>query len=171
MEHNEFIDWRRFLKIHTKRFIYLINNNINLKSQEITALIFNDTLIEKTGKKIEKASRVNNHVSNRFILGYKLLVCGFWDGASFIPIDFSLHSEKGRKQEKLIWAYHKDANNVEKQRKEIEAFGKTISKNTGELAGRLKKYQVKSNKINILSYEGLAGKIESTTAPQKSKIF
>lgn len=172
-KNNEFIDWRRLLKLHAKRFIYLVNNNVNLKSLQTTALIFDDTLIEKTGKKIEKVSRVNDHVSKRFILGYKLLVCGFWDGANFIPIDFSLHREKGKKQEKLIKAYHKAANNVEKQRKEVEAFLKVISKNTEELACRFKKYQDKSNKVTKLSYERLLNKIEksNTQATEKEAVL
>ncbi len=102
IKNNENIKWRELLMLHAKRFIYLISRNINLQTNSITALIFDDTLLEKTGKKIEKVSIVNDHVSGRFILGYKLLVCGFWDGASFIPLDFSIHREKGKKQEALI---------------------------------------------------------------------
>jgi hypothetical protein len=115
IKNNEHISWRELLLLHSKRFIYLISNSINLKSNGITAIIFDDSLLEKTGKKIEKVSIVNDHVSGRFIIGFKLLVCGFWDGASFIPLDFSIHREKGKKQLSLINIYHKAAKMVRKQ--------------------------------------------------------
>lgn len=44
---------------------------------------------------MEKVSRMFDHVSKRFLLGFKLLTMGYWDGTSFIPLDFSLHREKG----------------------------------------------------------------------------
>jgi hypothetical protein len=56
-------------------------------------LIFDDTDLSKTGKTIEGISRVFNHVSKTFYLGFKLLVAGYWNGSVFIPIDFSLHRE------------------------------------------------------------------------------
>ena len=127
VKNNEHIKWRDLLLLHAKRFIYLVGKNVNMASNGITAIIFDDTLLEKTGKKIEKTSIVNDHVSGRFILGYKLLVCGFWDGASFIPLDFSIHREKGKKQEDLLKAYHKAVNVVKcqdvavsKQQKQVE---------------------------------------------------
>jgi predicted nucleic acid-binding Zn finger protein len=45
-------------------------------------------------------SRIWDHVSKRFILGYKLLTMGYWDGVSFIPLDFSLHRERGSNKDK-----------------------------------------------------------------------
>ena len=38
---------------------------------------------------------MHDHVTGRYIFGYKLLVCGYWDGNNFIPVDFSLHRERG----------------------------------------------------------------------------
>ena len=67
---------------------------------EIRCLIFDDTLLEKTGKYIEKMSRVFDHVTRREVMGFKLLVMGYRDGASFFPIDFSLHREAGQNKEK-----------------------------------------------------------------------
>lgn len=101
IKNNPLINWRKLLSFHAKRFIYLMNNNINLKSDKVTAFVADDTLLEKTGKKIEKVSYVHNHTSSReiYILGFKLLVLGFWDGESFIPIDFSLHREKGNQKQ------------------------------------------------------------------------
>ena len=63
-------------------------------------LVFDDSTLAKTGQYIEKVSRVWDHVLNRAILGYKLLTMGYWDGTSFIPVDFSLHREKGKNKDK-----------------------------------------------------------------------
>ncbi len=115
IKNNEHVSWRDLLMMHAKRFIYLVNKSVSLRSSGITAFIFDDTLLKKTGKKIEKVSIVNDHVSGSFVIGFKLLVCGFWDGASFIPIDFSIHREKGKQQESFLSAYHKAANAVHKQ--------------------------------------------------------
>lgn len=117
-KNNHFIDWRKLLLLHAKRFKHLVKNNVNLKSMGKTALVFDDSILEKTGKKIEKVSRVHNHASGAsYVFGYKLLVCGFWDGTSFIPLDFSLHREKGNKHSGLISAYNKTQKRMRKLRK------------------------------------------------------
>jgi hypothetical protein len=63
-------------------------------------VIFDDTTIEKSGKKMEKMGRVWDHVTQRSILGFKVLVMFYWDGVSSIPLDFSIHREKGKKGQK-----------------------------------------------------------------------
>ena len=96
---NEYISWRSILYLFAKRYMSLsvrITNN----DGKIKALIFDDSSTEKSGKKIEGVSKVHDHVTGRFIFGYKLLVCGYWDGDSFIPIDFSLHRERGSELDK-----------------------------------------------------------------------
>ena len=42
---------------------------------------------------MEGISKIYNHVSKSYYLGFKLLVAGYWNGSVFIPIDFSLHRE------------------------------------------------------------------------------
>jgi hypothetical protein len=115
IKNNENINWRRLLMFHAKRFLFLVKKNVHIVAEGTTAIVFDDTTLEKSGRKIEKISLVNDHVSGRFILGFKLLVCGFWDGASFIPLDFSIHRERGKKHQKLIKEYKKVDNLVRKQ--------------------------------------------------------
>ncbi len=43
---------------------------------------------------------MHDHVTSRYIFGYKLLVCGYWDGNNFVPVDFSLHRERGGELDK-----------------------------------------------------------------------
>jgi len=96
---NEHISWRTILYLFAKRYMNLSGRIVEFKGK-IRALIFDDSPIEKSGKKIEAVSKMHDHVTGRFLFGYKLLVCGYWDGNNFIPVDFSLHRERGGELDK-----------------------------------------------------------------------
>ncbi|KKL04941.1 hypothetical protein LCGC14_2611030, partial [marine sediment metagenome] len=96
---NENICWRSILYLFAKRYLSL-SGRISDYSGKVRALIFDDSSTEKRGKKIEGVSKIHDHVTGRFILGYKILVCGYWDGGNFIPVDFSLHRERGGELDK-----------------------------------------------------------------------
>jgi hypothetical protein len=81
-------------------------------------MIFDDTILQKTGKYIEKISRVWDHVTKRSVLGFKLLVMGYWDGVSFIPIDFSFHREPGKNKEKPYELKKKELRKQHKKNRE-----------------------------------------------------
>ena len=66
----------------------------------LISLVLDDSFLLKTGRYIEKISRMFDHVSKQFLLGYKLLVMGYWDGGVFLPLDFSLHREMERNKDK-----------------------------------------------------------------------
>jgi len=91
------IDWRGILCFFVKQFIGLSNKENGGKGPR--CLIFDDSVLQKKGKYIERVSRVWDHVTGRCVLGYKLLVGVYWDGTSCIPVDFSLHREKGKKKD------------------------------------------------------------------------
>lgn len=63
-------------------------------------MILDDTLQPKRGKKIEGIGRVYDHVTHRSVLGFKNLVLAFWDGINTIPLDFSLHNERGKNKKR-----------------------------------------------------------------------
>ncbi len=89
---NQKINWRLFLAQFVKQ--YLLKDKLFTPSTDTTkCLIFDDTDLSKTGKTIEGISKIYNHVSKTYYLGFKLLVAGYWNGSVFIPIDFSLHRE------------------------------------------------------------------------------
>lgn len=96
---NENICWRSILYLFVKRYLSL-SGRITDHSGKVRALIFDDSDQEKSGKKIEGVSKVYDHVTGRFIFGYKILVCGYWDGGNFVPVDFSLHRERGSELDK-----------------------------------------------------------------------
>lgn len=99
MKNNSAICWRNILWLFGVKFIKLAGTR-GKESDCPKCLIFDDSDLPKTGRYIEKISRIYDHVSNRFILGYKLLAMGYWDSKSFIPLDFSLHRERGKNANK-----------------------------------------------------------------------
>ena len=113
---NEKISWRTILYLFAKRYLNL-SGRITELSGKIRALIFDDSPIEKSGKKIEGVSKMHDHVTGRFLFGYKLLVCGYWDGGNFIPVDFSLHRERGSGLDKA----RGKRNRAKKKAKQAEA--------------------------------------------------
>ncbi len=160
IKNNASINWRFLLMAIANRFKLIMSNSekelqeINKKIKLIKAIIFDDSAIEKTGKTIEGVGYVHNHTNNTHILGYKLLVCGFWDGISFIPLDFSLHKEKrdkdlknakvrlAKKREKI-----KKLEAEVRGQKEKEKAKKILLKDTENI------YRVKGGKTNRLKLE------------------
>jgi len=92
--------WRLLLWLFASQFRKLTKSRLTHTGQGPGCLVFDDTLLEKTGKQIEKVSRIFDHVTRRYVIGFKLLLMGYWDGISFIPIDFSIHRERGKNKEK-----------------------------------------------------------------------
>jgi hypothetical protein len=88
--------WRKLLMNFVKRFIRIVV----AKGEEVeggkSCLIIDDSLLAKTGRKIEFVSRLWDHVTHRSLLGLRLLLLCYYDGKSTLPVDFSLHREKGK---------------------------------------------------------------------------
>jgi len=126
VKNNPKINWRCLLSLTAKKFQDNVNPSheaqveVEKEVARIKATIFDDSPMEKTGKNIEGIGYIHDHVKNLHILGYKLLVCGFWDGVSFIPIDFSLHKEKRDSSLK------KSEQRLTRKRKKIQAIEKRI---------------------------------------------
>ncbi len=70
------------------------------QTKTTTCFIIDDTVLEKSGVRVEGLSRVFDHVKGRCVLGYKLLLCAFFDGKTTIPFEFSQHQEKRNKEAK-----------------------------------------------------------------------
>ncbi|MGH2643879.1 MAG: IS4 family transposase [Chitinophagaceae bacterium] len=97
LKNNPQINWRHILCLFAKRYHKMVSQKEEVSSQEPTCMIIDDTFLAKKGKKIEKVGKVWDHVVHRYLLGFKLLCLGWYDGKNFIPLDFSLHREKGKK--------------------------------------------------------------------------
>ena len=124
LKNNPSICWRLVLWLFAHKFLKITvdkssncDNNIHVK-----CLIFDDTVLHKTGKYIEKVSRVWDHVSNGYLLGFKLLLMGYWDGVSFIPADFSLHRERGKNNDKPFGLKKKEIKKQYKKKRDKGSF-------------------------------------------------
>lgn len=93
---NPWMDWRKLLMAFAKQFASHVKAKGDPASG-VTCFVLDDTDIEKTGKTMEFISRVFNHVTKLYPLGFKMLLLGFWDGKTLIATDCSLHYEKGKK--------------------------------------------------------------------------
>ncbi len=94
------IDWRKLHRNIAKRFVKLSEKRGESSSSTVKCFIVDDTTLEKSGKKIEYIGKVYDHVSQRMVLGFKILLFGYWDGKSFIPLDSSFHNEKGKNKKR-----------------------------------------------------------------------
>lgn len=139
---NQKISWRSLLLLFVKRYIKL-ENKFNNSSDSPKCLIFDDTEIGKTGRKIEGVSKIHSHLSQSFILGYKLLLAGYWNGSVFIPVDFSFHREsKGNKTKK----YGLSTKEYKKQKRTKRGQGSFVLK-------RFKELNLKKNSLIIDMYK------------------
>jgi len=91
------MDWRRLLAGVVCRFYAILRKKKAELHEEDRCYIIDDTTIEKTGTRMERVSRVFDHVKGRCVLGFKLLLLAVTDGVTTLPVDFSLHRERGKK--------------------------------------------------------------------------
>jgi len=96
----EVIAWRRLLLNFVQRFIFIAEKKGEATGQGRRCLIIDDSLLEKTGKAIEFVGKLWDHVDNSYKLGMRLLLLCYYDGKSNLPLDFSLHREKGKNVQK-----------------------------------------------------------------------
>jgi len=90
----EWFDWRKMLSVTGKKFRAL---TADLEKSELPQCgIVDDSLLEKTGEKIEGIGKVFDHIKKKWVLGFRCLLYCFYDGKSIYPLDFSLHAEKGK---------------------------------------------------------------------------
>ena len=90
------IDWRKLLYSLTNQLIRKLARESEPTSKVPRCLIIDDTVLPKTGMKIEKIGYVYSHTKLRFLLGFKAIVAGLYDGKSFLALDAALVGEKGQ---------------------------------------------------------------------------
>ena len=152
---NDKINWRWLLLAMAKRFKFLMGKDnkdiVDIKgnAQKHTAIIFDDTTIEKTGRFIEGIGYVYDHIIHSHILGYKILVCAYWDGSSVIPIDFSIHREKrDGKLKKLLEKIKRLKDKILNIELTIKKLKDTIRQAKKEFNDANTQYQNKQGKTN-----------------------
>ena len=92
------MDWKRLMNHFALRYMCLLRKyNEAPLSNTATCFIIDDTVLEKSGVRIEGISRIYDYVEGRCVLGFKRLLYAFFEGKITIPCVFSLHQEKGEK--------------------------------------------------------------------------
>ena len=91
------MDWRRLLAVMTVRFLAILRKRGVKFGSGTSCFILDNTTLEKTTTKAEFVSRVYDHVFSKHVLGFKLQLLCVSDGVTTIPVDFSIHREKGGK--------------------------------------------------------------------------
>ena len=89
------MDWRRLLAVMAVHFIGILRSRNVDFYKGTSCFILDDTTAEKTTKRGERVSRVFDHVISKCVLGYKVQMLCVSDGTTTIPVDFSIHREKG----------------------------------------------------------------------------
>lgn len=99
-KNREDIGWRKLLMNVVKRFIRIVAVKGEVVEPGKRCLIIDDSLLAKTGRRMEFTGRLWDHVTHRSLLGLRLLLLCYYDGKSTLPVDFSLHRERGKNEKK-----------------------------------------------------------------------
>lgn len=94
------IDWRNLAYSLNMQLIRKVQRRTDSVNAKPRCLIVDDTDLPKTGRKIELIGKIYSHVTHTANVGFKGLFMGLHDGKSFFSLDFSLHGEKGKNQNK-----------------------------------------------------------------------
>jgi hypothetical protein len=126
LKNNERYSWRRLMYGVSKAFKRVVaaekeaerengaaaekgTKKAETKPQERTAIIIDDTPDQRVGYKIEKISKVFDHVLQKTVLGFKILTLAYYDGKSAVPLDFTVHAEAALEKKKAKAQYKKEA--------------------------------------------------------------
>ena len=143
LKNKEQVCWRRIMWHIGMKFIKITESeSLSEELNKPHYLIFDDTTVEKSGKKIEFLGRVWDHVKQGSVLGFKILVMLYWDGKSSIPLDFSLHREKGKRESHPYGMSNKDLRRQysKKRIKESESSKRIKELDTNKITMMLKMF-------------------------------
>ena len=124
---NADFSWRKLAySVNLTLFKRVEKSSYNNEDKSVSCLIADDTDLPKRGRCFELLSSIYSHVTDMFNYGFKGLFLGYHDGTSFFGLDFSLHGEKGKdenkpfgltkKQRKARYSKQRDSNSAGKQR-------------------------------------------------------
>jgi hypothetical protein len=89
-------NWRRFLLLLSAAVVQRMSRLTSDDRADV--LIVDDSLFSRSrSKKVELLARVYDHMSHKFVRGFRMLTLGWSDGNSFVPIAFSLLSSENER--------------------------------------------------------------------------
>lgn len=92
------MDWRKLLFRVTQSFIAIVRQKSDLQIEWKYAIL-DDTTMEKTGKMMEQITKVFDHTTHSFVLGYKLLLLALSDGKNYNKLMFMLKYSQSIKEQ------------------------------------------------------------------------
>lgn len=126
------IDWRNVLTGFVKRFLTIIQKRGSVLGCGPKCLVVDDSLLLKIGLKGEFVGGLLNHVTHAYRIGLRLLQLCYYDGKSTIPIDFSIHREKGKVAEKPYGLTKIQLKNQHKTKRKINSISWLRAKEVDE---------------------------------------
>jgi len=90
-------NWRKFVLLLACREIARTDQS----AFNDRTIIVDDTILGKTGEKMELVSYHQDHATNRSKLGYQMLQLGYHNGARFYPLDFGFHTSANQTNDKI----------------------------------------------------------------------
>lgn len=143
---NPLVDWAKIVLLFAKQVLRIIDTkSVDKESKTPKFLIVDDSILHKTGKKIEAIGKVFDHGSRLYPLGMKLLTLGYHDGKNFFPLDFSLHHEPGKngnrglKKKEIKAQFSKDRPDDSPGAKRIEQVGQSKTATALQMIARVLK--------------------------------
>ena len=89
-------NWRRFLLLLSAAVVQRMS--LLTSDDRADVLIVDDSLFSRSrSKKVELLAKVYDHVSHKFVRGFRMLTLGWSDGNSFVPLAFSLLSSENER--------------------------------------------------------------------------
>lgn len=139
-------NWLRFTTLLSKDVSDTIEPLTN--DDRVNAFVIDDTLFERTScKKTELGSRVFDHSTKRYCLGYRLMTLGWTDGNTFLPINSCLLAS--RKDENVIGPEtHFDGRSLAAKRRELARM-----KGTDAMLELLKKAQTAGHSADYVLFD------------------
>jgi len=92
-------NWRGTMS-EVSKFIRKREVETKLEAKYPSALIIDDSALEKSGRRIEGISKIHNHCTGRKVTGYKLVMLGWFNGNYARTLDYSLTAEAKLKLKK-----------------------------------------------------------------------
>jgi hypothetical protein len=158
LKNNSTINWRSLLRIIAKRAQELIEERAETTGTK--CFILDDSILMKTSRFSEGVSKVFDHAKHSYPWGFKLLQLGLWDGKSFLPLDFSLHREKGSNKKKPYGMTKTQKKEQYKKKRDVKSAGakrkreldRKKTKMTIEMLKRAVKYGFQAEYILVDSW-------------------
>lgn len=126
LKNNGWINWRTIIdKCNGRLFKQLDKSDLQEQEEKgVKCLIVDDTDFEKSTYKTEHVGKLWSHVKHHWFWGFKGLFLGYWDGASFFGLDFSMHKERGKNKKKLYGLEAKQRKKQFRKKRDTGSYGK-----------------------------------------------